>query len=62
MTPTVIVCIASIAIRKPGVSWTQCLTPVMLATWEPEIGRIVVQTQPRQIVSKTAITKITRAK
>jgi hypothetical protein len=29
------------------------LTPVILAIWEAEIGRIMVQGQPRQIVPKT---------
>jgi hypothetical protein len=30
-----------------------CLTPVILVIWEAEIGRIMVQGQPRQIVSLT---------
>jgi hypothetical protein len=35
---------------------------VILATWEAEIGRIIVQGQPRLIVWETSISKITRAK
>jgi hypothetical protein len=33
------------------------LKPVILAMWEAEIGRIVVQDQSRQIVCKTPISK-----
>jgi hypothetical protein len=36
--------------------------PVILATWEAEIGRISVKDQPRQIVGVAPISKITRAK
>jgi hypothetical protein len=36
--------------------------PIILATWEAEIGKIVVQVQPRKIVHETPISKITRAK
>jgi hypothetical protein len=35
--------------------------PVMLTTWEGKIRRIMVQGQPKQIVSKNPISKITRA-
>jgi hypothetical protein len=40
----------------------QWLAPVILAIWEAEIWRIIVQGQPRQIVHETPISKITRAK
>jgi hypothetical protein len=36
--------------------------PVIPATWKAEIGRIMVQGQPRKIVDETPISKITRAK
>jgi hypothetical protein len=32
--------------------------PVILDTWEAEIGRIMVQDQPRQIVTETPSPKI----
>jgi hypothetical protein len=35
------------------------LTPVILATWETEMGRLAVPGQPRQIVQDTPISKIT---
>jgi hypothetical protein len=38
------------------------LTPVILATWEAEIGRIAFRGQPKKIVDETPISKITRAK
>jgi hypothetical protein len=38
------------------------LTPVILATWEADIGRIVVGGQPEQIIQETSTIKITRAK
>jgi hypothetical protein len=40
-------------------SW---LTPVILAPWEAEIGRIEVWAQPGQIAGDTQSTKLTRAK
>jgi hypothetical protein len=36
--------------------------PVILATWEAEIRRIMVQDQSGQTVKETPISKITRAK
>jgi hypothetical protein len=36
--------------------------PAILATWEAEIGRVMVQGQSGQTVQKTPISKITRAK
>jgi hypothetical protein len=36
--------------------------PVIIATWEAEIRRIVVRDQPGQIVQETPIYKISRAK
>jgi hypothetical protein len=38
------------------------LTPVILTTWEAEIGRIILRGQSWQIVIKTPISKITSAK
>jgi hypothetical protein len=38
------------------------LTPAIPATWEIEIGRIVVRGQPQKIVLETPISKITKAK
>jgi hypothetical protein len=37
-------------IKKDHLGWCLWLTRVSLATWETEIGRIVVQSQSRQIV------------
>jgi hypothetical protein len=39
--------------RKQKNSWLLWLKPIILATWEVEIGRIMIQGQPRQKVSKT---------
>jgi hypothetical protein len=36
--------------------------PVILATWEAEIGRIAIQGQSGQIFHKTSISKITSTK
>jgi hypothetical protein len=48
--------------RKAFLAWCHWLTHVSLATWEVEIRRIVVWGQPRGIVLKTPISKVTRAK
>jgi hypothetical protein len=42
----------------PGHQW---LTLVILATWKAEIGRIMIQGQPREIVCETPL-KISRPK
>jgi hypothetical protein len=47
---------------KVTVAWCQWLSAIILATSEAEIGRIKVRGQPGQIVHKTSISKITRAK
>jgi hypothetical protein len=36
--------------RSTHVGWAKWLTPVILAIWEAEMGRIVVRGWPRQIV------------
>jgi hypothetical protein len=40
-------------LKKVRLSQAAWFTPVILATWEAEIGRIMVQGQPGQIVPKT---------
>jgi hypothetical protein len=58
----------SIIFKKMVLVRHQWLMPVILATWEFEIGRIVVQGQHKQIVQETLpapptpISKISRAK
>jgi hypothetical protein len=39
--------------KNKNITGRQWLTPVILATWEAEIGRTEVQDQPKQIVHKT---------
>jgi hypothetical protein len=48
--------------KKEVIARHQWLTDVILAIWESEIRRIKFQGQPGQIVCKTLISKITRAK
>jgi hypothetical protein len=60
-------CSASLAIKEMQIKTTLrtgCLwlTPVILATWEAEIRKITVQTQPRQKFVRPPSPKITRAK
>jgi hypothetical protein len=43
--------------RKLSMARCQWLTPIILATQEAEIRRIVVQSQPRQIVRETLFQK-----
>jgi hypothetical protein len=47
---------------SPTLARCWCLMPIIVATWETEIRRIMVQVQPGQIVHETHISKITRAK
>jgi hypothetical protein len=49
-------------LKNPLGAGHQWLIPVILATWEAKIERIEVQSQAGQIVFKTPISKITRAK
>jgi hypothetical protein len=49
-------------IKVTNIAWSWWLTPVIIATGEAEIRRIVVQGQPRQTVLQTTIFKTTRAK
>jgi hypothetical protein len=53
--------VQSLALQKTKARhW--CFIPIILATWEAEIRKIMVQEQPRQTVFETLISKITRAK
>jgi hypothetical protein len=45
-------------IRNSAYSWVLWLTPVILATQEAKIRRIMVQSQPRQIVLETLSKKL----
>jgi hypothetical protein len=45
-----------------GLVKCQGFTPIILATWEAEIVRMEASDQPGQIVYKTPISKITKAK
>jgi hypothetical protein len=47
------------AFEAAGCWW---LMPLILVTWETEVRKISIQGQPRHIVWKTPISKITRAK
>jgi hypothetical protein len=40
-------------IKTKASSQPQWLTPIILATWEAKIRRIVVRSQPRPIILKT---------
>jgi hypothetical protein len=46
--------------KRFKISQVQWLTPMILATWEAEMGRIAVQGQPRQIVHKIPTQPIAR--
>jgi hypothetical protein len=49
-------------LKKKRGSWVPVLTPIIPATQEEEIRRMVVQNQPRQIVHKTLSQKKTHHK
>jgi hypothetical protein len=48
--------------NKNTIARCQWLMPVILATWEAKIKRIMVQSQPRQIVQETLSQKRKRKK
>jgi hypothetical protein len=47
-----------VIIRKKLEAWCQWFTPIILATWEAEIGRTEVPGQPRQIFPETSSPKL----
>jgi hypothetical protein len=48
--------------KKYSVAGCWWLTPIILTTWETEIGRIAVWDQPREIVLKISISKSNQSK
>jgi hypothetical protein len=56
MTTGMKICSVSLIIKRQNgsVLWP---TPVIPATWEADVGRIVVQGQPREIVLETSSPK-----